>query len=56
MKFPPGVVDKKHTHPKANQLVHPLTGANAGEMVGITKKGEPHGGGEVKEETILLFF
>ena len=56
MKFPPGVVDKMHTHPKANQLVHPLTGVNGGKMVGITKKGEPHGGGEVTEETILLFY
>ena len=56
MKFPPGVVDKVHTHPKANQTVLPLTGANGGKMVGITKKDEPHGGGVVKEETILFFY
>lgn len=56
MKFPPGLVDGIHTHPKANQLVYPLTGPNAGKMVGITKRDEPHGGLEVKEETILLFY
>ena len=56
MKFPPGQVDRIHTHPEANQIVHPLTGPHAGKTVGITVKGEPHGGAEVKEETILLFY
>ena len=56
MKWPPGVLDKKHTHPKANQLAQPLTGVNAGKMVSITKKGEPHGGTEVKEEMLVLFY
>jgi hypothetical protein len=56
MKFPGGPVDKIHTHPNANQIVHPLTGPMGGKGVGITVKGEPHGGAEVNEETILLFF
>jgi hypothetical protein len=56
MKFPPGLVDKIHTHPKANQIVHPISGLNGGKGVGITVKGEPHGGAEVQEETILLFY
>jgi hypothetical protein len=56
MKWPPGVLDKIHTHPKANQLVYPVTGVNAGKMVSLTKKGEPHGGSEIKEEMIVLFY
>ena len=56
IKFPPGLADKIHTHPKANQLTLPLTGPNAGKRVGITMKGEPHGGGEPMEETIGLFY
>ena len=27
-----------------------------GKGIGITVKGEPHGGAEVNEETILLFY
>jgi hypothetical protein len=56
MRFPPGLVDKIHTHPRANQIVHPISGPNGGNSIGITVKGEPHGGAEVKEETILLFY
>jgi hypothetical protein len=25
-------------------------------MVSLTKKGEPHGGSDIKEETIVLFY
>ena len=56
MKWPPGVLDKIHTHPNANQIVYPLTGPTGGKEVGITLKGEPHGGAEVNEEMILLFY
>jgi hypothetical protein len=56
MKWPPGLLDKEHTHPKANQLALPLTGTNAGKAVSITKKGEPHGGSVVEEERIVLFY
>jgi hypothetical protein len=56
MKWPPGLLDKKHTHPKANQLVYPVTGALAGKGVSVTKKGEPHGESVVKEEMMMLFF
>ena len=56
MKWPPGLLDKKHTHPKANQLTLAMTGPSAGKRVGITKKGEPHGGSIVEEERIVLFY
>jgi hypothetical protein len=56
MKWPPGLLDHKHTHPKANQLVVPLSGPNVGKGVSVTKKGEPHGETVVPEEMLVLFF
>lgn len=56
IKFPPGLADKTHIHPKANQLTCPLTGPNAGKVAQITVKGEPHGGADIKEEIIVLFY
>jgi hypothetical protein len=56
MKWPPGLLDKKHTHPKANQLIYAVTGPMAGKMVSVTKKGEVHGGMVVPEERLMLFY
>lgn len=56
LKFPPGQVDRVHTHPRANQTVLPLTGENGGRAVRVFVAGEPHGGGSVEEETILFFY
>lgn len=56
IKFPPGIADKKHIHPEANQLVYAISGAQAGKGVMVVKKGEPHGRSDVSEETILLFY
>ena len=56
MKWPPGLLDRIHTHPKANQLALALTGPNVGKSVSITRKGEPHGGSMVQEERLVLFY
>jgi hypothetical protein len=56
MKWPPGLLDKIHTHPKANQLAIAMTGPNAGKTASIIKKGEPHGGSIVEEEMLVLFY
>jgi hypothetical protein len=56
MKWPPGLLDEKHTHPKANQLAVPISGPRAGKMVSITKKGEVHGAAEIPEEMLVLFY
>ncbi len=56
MKLPPGLLDKKHTHPKANQLVYPVSGPMGGKGVSVTKKGEVHGGAVIKEEMMVLFY
>ena len=65
IKFPPGIADKLHTHPEANQLAFGLSGAintpngvvhPDGTNLNITKKGEIHGKGSFAEETIALFY
>lgn len=66
IKFPPGVGDKRHTHPKANQLVLGISGEVkrpdgtlveiSGKGVTITKKGEEHGRSNFTKESIGLFY
>jgi hypothetical protein len=56
MKWPPGLLDKKHTHPKANQLAFVVTGPNGGKVASVTKKGEVHGAAVIKEEMLVLFY
>ena len=56
VKFPPGPADAYHIHPNANQLVHRVTGPDGGKGVGITVKGERHGGAVFEHETIILMF
>jgi hypothetical protein len=56
IKFPPGIADKIHTHPKANQLILPMSGPNAGKVARIDVKGDPHGGSHIEEEIIGLFY
>lgn len=66
VKFPPRVADKLHTHPKANQLVLPLSGEvempdgsllqRKGQGVVIFEKGEPHGRTNVTKETLLFYW
>ena len=64
VKFPPGVADKVHAHPKANQIVFGLSGEieiDDGSKVPVEgflyhfDKGEKHGATKFSEETILLF-
>ena len=66
IKFPPGIADKRHTHPKANQMILGLSGEvemTAGSLMElhgqtafIFKKGEEHGRTPFTKETILLFY
>ena len=66
IKFPPGIADKRHTHPKANQLIYGIIGevempdgsllSLNGQGASITKKGEVHGRTLVRKETIILFY
>lgn len=65
VKFPPGVADRLHTHPKANQIVHALSGVintpNGalvvdGNAVNVTPRGEVHGRGDFQTESIALFY
>jgi len=65
VKFPPGIADKLHTHPNANQIALGLSGARNtpkgviipnGTSLNITAKGEVHGQGDFAEETIALFY
>jgi hypothetical protein len=64
VKFPPGVSDRLHSHPKANQ--HGLLISGELEMPDGTlrpanatftfEKGEPHGRTNFTEETLILFY
>jgi quercetin dioxygenase-like cupin family protein len=65
IKFPPGIADKLHTHPNANQIVYGITGEIRtpkgimipdGKNVNITPKGEVHGHGDFVKESIALFY
>jgi quercetin dioxygenase-like cupin family protein len=66
IKFPPGIGDKLHTHPQANQLTFGLSGemkrpdgtlmqAN-GTSATIFPKGEVHGRGNFTKESLLLMY
>jgi len=50
------LLDKKHTHPKANQLAFAVAGPNGGKGASVTKKGEVHGASVIKEEMLVLFY
>ena len=55
VKAPVGVMDRRHTHPEANQFAMRLTG----EMKWVSSHipmGEEHGRSMVEEETIAIFF
>ena len=64
LRFPPGVADEIHSHPKANQHVYGISGeiegddGNRSRIEGIYAyfpKGEQHGGSTFTEESVLLF-
>jgi 2,4'-dihydroxyacetophenone dioxygenase len=64
MKWPPGVLDKKHRHPHANQWDFILSGKikegdrpveDVSNVLGFLPKGEVHGGTLVVEECLVLF-
>ncbi len=65
MKFPAGVADKIHSHPKANQFVYGLSGeveigdglkAPVEGIFSHTLKDEKHGEAKFTEEATLLFY
>ena len=65
MKFPAGVADKIHSHPKANQFIYGLSGeielgdGSKASVEGIffhILKGEKHGAAKFTEEPTLLFY
>ena len=65
LKFPPGVADKVHSHPEANQFVFGLSGeieigdGSKAPVEGIFAhfpKGENHGATTCTEETTYLFY
>ena len=66
LKFPPGIGDKLHTHPQANQMVFGLSGEMKrpdgtlipvdGTSAIIFSKGEVHGRGDFTKETLLLMY
>ena len=65
MKFPPGIADRLHTHPHANQIAFGLSGeirtpmgivVPDGKNVNITVRGEVHGKGDFVSESIALFY
>ena len=64
MKFSPGILDKKHKHPKANQWCFWIKGklkegdgpeVNAEGILSYIPKGESHGGTQIVEECLVLF-
>jgi quercetin dioxygenase-like cupin family protein len=65
VKFPPGIADKVHSHPEANQFLYGLSGeielrdgskaAVEGIFVHI-HKGEKHGATTCTEESTFLFY
>ena len=64
MKWPVGLLDKKHSHPHANQWDFFIKGnikegdgeaADATHELGYVPKGERHGGTVVEEECLVLF-
>jgi hypothetical protein len=61
MKWPPGVLDRKHRHPHANQWDFVLSGKvqeggeDASNVLGYVPKGDVHGGTVVLEECLVLF-
>ena len=66
LKFPPGIGDKLHTHPQANQMVFGLSGEmkrpdgtlakSNGTSTVIFRKGEVHGRGNFTKETQILMY
>jgi len=65
VKFPPGVADKYHSHPKANQFIFGLSGrieAPNGTTISTEgifahcQSGEKHGATKISEESVLLFY
>lgn len=66
VKYPPGVADKLHTHPEANQIFFPLSGeveerdgvvrSLDAKGVSIQFKGEKHGRTNFTKETIVLVY
>jgi 2,4'-dihydroxyacetophenone dioxygenase len=67
LKFPPGVADKIHTHPEANQIAIGLSGEVEmppngvvaplqPNMALIMDKGGKHGATRFIKESIVLFF
>lgn len=65
MKWPIGVLDRKHSHPGANQYTFALEGevelpdgtkVPAKNMFTFTGKGLEHGGTKISKETLVLFY
>jgi hypothetical protein len=61
LKFPPGIADKLHTHPDANQFVYLLSGEIGGRELGgkiasVQLKGNQHGQANFTKESLALFF
>jgi quercetin dioxygenase-like cupin family protein len=65
LKFPPGVADKVHAHPEANQFVYGLSGEielDDGSKAPVEgffahfSKGEKHGATTFTEEGTVLFY
>ena len=67
VKFPIGIADKLHIHPKANQLTLPLSGEVEmpdGDLFQFDKppgafileKGESHGRTNFTKETLIIFY
>ena len=55
VKAPVGVMDRRHTHPEANQFAMRLTGSMKW-VSSYIPKGEERGRSMVEEETIAIFF
>ena len=65
VKFPEGIADKIHSHPRAGQFIYGLSGSiESDEELPLSVdglflhmlQGEKHGGTNMTEETILLFY
>ena len=66
VKFPPGIGDKRHTHPKANQPTYGISGEVEmpdgtrielkGQAATLMRKGEEHGRTPFTKETVILFY
>ena len=65
VKFPVGLADKVHSHPKANQIVFGLEGEyedKEGNRISLkgrfsyVPKGVKHGATKFTKESVLLFF